>query len=150
MADPQQIQAVREFNRFYTTRMGLTRGRYLGTTHPLAEARVLYELGAGTTETAALKHALDIDAGQLSRLLARLETQGLAQRTKNGRRQAVTLTEEGQRAFATLNERSAHEIGEILDGLRDARELTTAMRQVKAAIEPDDTVLIRGLEPGDL
>ena len=63
------VDAVREFNRFYTRRFGLTRNGYANRS--LAEARVLYELGAnGITEVQDLKAALDIDAGQLSRVLA--------------------------------------------------------------------------------
>ena len=51
-------------------RLGMTRHGLHRTTHPLAEARVLYELGAhGTQETTRLREALQIDAGQLSRLL---------------------------------------------------------------------------------
>ena len=46
MADPAQIEPLRDFNRFYTSRLGMTRERLHSTTHPLAEARVLYELGA--------------------------------------------------------------------------------------------------------
>src|SRR5690242_4041610 len=114
VAEPQDIDAVRDFNRFYTARMGLTRSRYLGTNHPLAEARVLYELGTGTTKTADLKTRLDIDRGQLSRLLTRLEAESLVQKRMNGRHQQVELTPHGQAAFATLNERSAEEIGHIL------------------------------------
>ena len=68
------IEAVREFNRFYTARLGLTRNGLYKTEHPLAEARVLYELGANdSTEVSDLRAALQIDAGQLSRLLKRLE-----------------------------------------------------------------------------
>ena len=52
MASPEQIADVRAFNRFYTARLGLTRSGVHLTPHPLAEARVLYELGAnGVTET---------------------------------------------------------------------------------------------------
>src|SRR3954453_23361579 len=91
MARPADVEALREFNRFFTARMGLTRGRYLGTNHPLAEARVLYELGNGTTETADLRTRLDIDRGQLSRLLTRLASQGLLTKRMNGRTQHVTL-----------------------------------------------------------
>jgi GNAT superfamily N-acetyltransferase/DNA-binding MarR family transcriptional regulator len=144
------IEAVREFNRFYTTRMGLTRGRYLGTNHPLAEARVLYELGTGTTATAELKTRLGIDRGQLSRLLTRLEAQGLLEKHTDGRSQTVALTEHGRATYETLNARSAQEIGRILDGLADAPGAIEAMRALKAAIEPDETLLIRGPQPGDL
>src|SRR3954467_1852078 len=106
MARPEDVEALREFNRFFTARMGLARGRYLGTNHPLAEARVLYELGNGTTETADLRTRLDIDRGQLSRLLTRLENQGLLSKRMNGRSQEVELTQRGEATFATLNQRS--------------------------------------------
>jgi DNA-binding MarR family transcriptional regulator len=65
-----EVETVREFNRFYTRRFGLTRNGYANRS--LAEARVIYELGTGTTEVSDLKAALDIDAGQLSRVLTRL------------------------------------------------------------------------------
>src|SRR3954447_15292125 len=113
VAAPHDIDAVREFNRFYTARMGLTRGQYLGTSHPLAEARVLYELGKGVTETADLRTRLDIDPGQLSRLLGRLEAEGLVRRRRDGRRQCVALTERGEATFATLDERSAQQISAL-------------------------------------
>src|SRR3954469_18721989 len=136
VARPEDVEALREFNRFFTARMGLTRGRYLGTSHPLAEARVLYELGAGTTETAQLRTALDIDAGQLSHLLARLDSEGLVQRERAGRTQRVRLTRTGRESFETLNERSAQEIGQILDALRGARPAIEAMHALRRAIDP--------------
>ena len=77
MASADDIATVREFNRFYTRRLGLTRDGLHKTGHPLAEARVLYELGANdSTEVSELRAALQIDAGQLSRLLTRMEQQG--------------------------------------------------------------------------
>ena len=76
MADPEQIAAVRDFNRFYTSRLGMTRNGLHSTTHPLAEARVLYELGAhGRSRRPRCASALAIDAGQLSRLIKRLQDQ---------------------------------------------------------------------------
>jgi hypothetical protein len=39
------VAAVRPFNRFYTSRLGMVRNGRHGTGHPPAEARVLYELG---------------------------------------------------------------------------------------------------------
>jgi DNA-binding MarR family transcriptional regulator len=51
------------------------------TAYPLAEARVLYELSHGeATEVADLRGALDVAAGQLSRLLPRLESDGVLAR----------------------------------------------------------------------
>src|SRR3954469_3315509 len=48
-----------------------------------AEARVIYELGHDVTEVGELKQRLDIDAGQLSRMLGRLEAQGLVERSSS-------------------------------------------------------------------
>src|SRR4051794_17977431 len=103
MAAAEHIDALRSFNRFYTRRLGLVRGGLVKTPPPPAEARVLYELGHnGATETTNLRHVLDVDAGQLSRLLARLESEGLVAREPSpgdARRRRVLLTPPGERAF---------------------------------------------------
>jgi DNA-binding MarR family transcriptional regulator len=156
VAAAEDIAAVRDFNRFYTSRLGMTRNGLHRTTHALAEARVLYELGAhGVLETSALKDALAIDAGQLSRLVKRLEEQGLLRRLpspRDARRQQVRLTPDGEDAFERLDEGSKEEVGALLDALPDARAAIAAMRSLRDAIEParERTVVIRGLEPGDL
>src|SRR3954452_23068962 len=85
------VAAIRAFNRFYTARIGALRDGLLATTHPLPEARILYELGqVAPAYFAALRRALALDAAYLSRLLARLEAQGLVRRQRapdDGRRQ---------------------------------------------------------------
>src|SRR5436853_6106737 len=110
MAEAERVAAVRACNRFYTSRLGMVRGGLHRTEHPLAEARVLYELGAGPQPVAQLRRALAMDAGQLSRLLTKLHSSGLVERTRapeDGRRQTARLTDAGARAFATLDRRSA-------------------------------------------
>jgi DNA-binding MarR family transcriptional regulator/ribosomal protein S18 acetylase RimI-like enzyme len=153
MARSEDISAVRDFNRFYTSRIGLTRGGLYKTQHPLAEARVLYELGAnGITEMGDLREALQIDRGQLSRLVQRLDDQGLVSKHASpldARRQQVCLTDAGRRRYEAVDERSAREVGQLLDE-SDAGELIEAMRALRSALEPDRTVTLRGLEPGDL
>ena len=147
MAD--RVDQVREFNRFYTRRFGLTRNGYANRS--LAEARV-YELGANDVhEVQELRNRLDIDAGQLSRVLTRLE--GLVTRSvspDDARRQRVDLTSAGRTTFEQIDAESAAEIAATLAALPDAERVLTAMRELRRAIEPDDTVVIRGLQPGDL
>src|SRR5215472_9709488 len=91
-----QVTAVRAFNRFYTNVIGLLHGMYLDMPYPLTEARLLFELSRrDVTPVADLRRELDIDAGYLSRVLARFEGDGLVARQRSdadARRQDITLT----------------------------------------------------------
>jgi DNA-binding MarR family transcriptional regulator/GNAT superfamily N-acetyltransferase len=156
-ATGERVAAVRAFNRFYTSRLGMVRGGLHRTEHPLAEARVIYELGAGPKAVAELRAALAMDAGQLSRLLARLERTGLVARERSAqdaRRQTARLTDAGARAFATLDRRSTAEVGRLLQSLPEAtqRRLVAAMETIAGILGPqrERTIVIRGLRPGDL
>lgn len=40
------VDALRGFNRFYTSAIGVITDRYLGQARPLGEARLLFEIGA--------------------------------------------------------------------------------------------------------
>lgn len=150
MASTDHVEAVRDFNRFYTARMGLTRGSYA---RPLPEIRVLYELSHGTNEVAELRKALEIDPGQLSRVISKLEEQGLATKAPSpadARRQVLTLTPAGAERFTTMDAESADEVGAVLDGLPDASAVIAAIRHLKYAIEPTGTLTLREPEHGDL
>jgi DNA-binding MarR family transcriptional regulator/N-acetylglutamate synthase-like GNAT family acetyltransferase len=155
----ERVAAVRAFNRFYTARIGVLRDGLLSTPHSLSEARVIYELGQrDVTEVSDLRRELDIDAGFLSRLLARLQRQGLVARersTKDARRRQIRLTDEGTRAFQELDRRSATEIGELLDALpdEDQRRLVAAMDAVRAVLDhgrrDNEAVVLRPAHAGD-
>ena len=156
---PTRIAAVRAFNRFYTQRLGMLGNGLLGTSHPLPQARVLYELGQrDVTAVADLRAALDLDAGYLSRLLASLETSGLVARKRaedDGRRQDVELTDEGAKAFQELDERSKAEIGELLERLTDSdqRRVLAAMHALEDAWDQTPRArqfTLRPPQPGEL
>ena len=69
------VAAVRAFNRFYTNMIGLLRGKYLDTPYSLTEARILFELAQrDASEVTDLRRTVDIDAGYLSRILARFSS----------------------------------------------------------------------------
>jgi DNA-binding MarR family transcriptional regulator/N-acetylglutamate synthase-like GNAT family acetyltransferase len=160
MPRAEDVAAVRAFNRFYTSRFGMVRGGLLSTPHPLTEARILYELGQrDVTEVGELRHALDIDAGQLSRLLARLDADGLVTRERSGedaRRRRVRLSARGAEAYALLDGRSAAEIGELLDelGADGQRRLVAALDALRELLGDaparDISTVLRAPEPGDL
>jgi DNA-binding MarR family transcriptional regulator len=155
------IDAAREFTRFYTNKIGVLRGGLHGSRHPLPEARVLWELGhaGGPVEVAALRASLDMDAGQLSRLLGRLDEQGLVVRERSerdARRQVLALTAAGRREFARLDRGSADQWSALLDPLSEAEKarLAGAMAAVREVLESDRAgateVVLRDPEPGDL
>jgi DNA-binding MarR family transcriptional regulator/GNAT superfamily N-acetyltransferase len=155
----ERVSAVRAFNRFYTGVIGLLRDGLLDTPYSLTEARVIFELAQrDATELRDLRGGLEIDAGYLSRILARLETGGLAKRersTVDGRRQVVRLTAKGRRAFATLDSRSSERVGELLGRLPEEgqRRLVGAMgaiRELLADAPRREPFVIRPAEVGDL
>ena len=79
MNSAAQIFAIREFNRFYTARLGLLRKRHLDGEFSLTEGRMLYEIWANPRLTASnLRGILGLDAGYISRLLASLTKRKLA------------------------------------------------------------------------
>ena len=152
-----RIDAVRQFNRFYTRRIGVLTDDYLGTAFPLPQARVLYELGQrGDCTAGELRADLDLDAGYLSRLLAGLQRQGLvvvAAHKEDRRRRHLTLTTKGRKAFATLDEGSRRAMGDMLAPLAPAHreKLVQAMGTVQSVLEPrQKAISLRGHRPGDI
>jgi DNA-binding MarR family transcriptional regulator len=115
---------VRDFNRFYTQRIGVLTDRYLGP-RPLGEARLLYEIG-GTADLSTVRTRLGLDSGYLSRLLRSLERQGLIELSPHpadARARIATLTALGRQARDELDVRS----DELAAGLVDP--LTTSQRE---------------------
>jgi DNA-binding MarR family transcriptional regulator/predicted N-acetyltransferase YhbS len=153
------VAAVRGFNRFYTNMIGLLRGKYLDTPYSLTEARILFELAQGdASEVTDLRRTVDIDAGYLSRILARFSSDGLVTRQRSaadGRRQVISLTGGGRSVVAGLDARSAAQTRDMLDAVRDddRRRLLDAMRVItdvlSEAPQPRGYVL-RAPQAGDL
>src|SRR2546430_3768097 len=119
--EEERVAAVRAFNRFYTPLIGLLGDRFLGTPYSLTEGRVICELAQREeTEVVELRRELDLDAGYLSRILARFEAAGIATRgrsERDRRRQVVRLTRRGRGGFRVLDRRSAAELGGLLSRL---------------------------------
>jgi DNA-binding MarR family transcriptional regulator/GNAT superfamily N-acetyltransferase len=150
-----QVTQVRAFNRFYTNVIGALHDMYLDTPHTLTESRLLYEIAKhGTVEVSWLRQALDIDAGYLSRVLSRFESEGLVTRHRSAadaRRQEIRATDMGRGAVTELDERAAVQIGALLGGV-DCGRLLDAMRVITEVLGPPGqrTVTIRPLAAGDL
>lgn len=147
------IAVVRRFNRSYTRRIGVLEDSFLGMGMPLGPARVLFEIGAApaaTMTTQALRERLGLDSGYLSRLLRRLESDGLVAVTPDPadrRRRQVSLTEAGRGRWRELECRSDDQARLIVDPLTERQR----ERLVRALSEAD--LLVRAatveFEPAD-
>ncbi|MCA5893304.1 bifunctional helix-turn-helix transcriptional regulator/GNAT family N-acetyltransferase [Isoptericola sp. NEAU-Y5] len=141
---------LRRFNRGYTQRVGALDDSFLGTGMPLGAARLLFEIGAEPGTTRALRSRLGLDSGYLSRLLRRLESQGLVAvvpDTADGRLRRVDLTPAGRRAWDDLERRSGDRARDLLG------PLTARQRARLAAALAEADLLVRAatvtLEPVD-
>ncbi|MCW3845446.1 bifunctional helix-turn-helix transcriptional regulator/GNAT family N-acetyltransferase [Micromonospora yasonensis] len=150
------IATVRRFNRTVTQRVGALDDQYMSRDRPLAQARLLWEIGPGGTEVASLRARLGLDSGYLSRLLRTLESDGLVtvgpagQAGGDGRVRVAALTEAGRAEWAELDERSdelARSILEPLSGQRRER-LVAAMAEVERLLV-SSMVVIEPCSPGD-
>jgi DNA-binding MarR family transcriptional regulator len=98
-----KIDQVRKFNRFFTRKIGALREGLLHSSYSLTEVRILFEIANSAAPTATkLSRELGLDAGYLSRILARFEEQGLTERVRSeqdGRQYLIHLTAEGRKLF---------------------------------------------------
>jgi DNA-binding MarR family transcriptional regulator/N-acetylglutamate synthase-like GNAT family acetyltransferase len=154
-----RVDAVRQFNRFYTRRIGALQPGYLGSPFPLPQARVLYELGRrGECTASELGVDLDLDLGYLSRLLQGLRRQQLVEgeAAKHDARQIrLSLTPKGRKAFSTLDEGSRRATGEMLAPLPAAHreKLVQALQTVQTVLEPQAakrSITLRAHRAGDM
>jgi DNA-binding MarR family transcriptional regulator/GNAT superfamily N-acetyltransferase len=156
----ERIDAVRAFNRFYTRQIGLLDEGLLKSAFSLTEARVLYELAHrdGLTATDLIRD-LGLDAGYVSRLLKKFEHLQLISRTalaSDARQSSITLTPEGQQAFAPLNKDSHDQVAALLERLPAAEQdrLVKAMQTVQQLLgespEPKVPYMLRPLQVGDI
>lgn len=133
----RQISEVREFNRFYTARLGLLRRRHLDGEFSLTEARILYEIGAHPRMTAStLRSTLELDAGYISRLLSALTRRKLVRQaasTIDGRERLLTLTTSGHKAVDRLNQQSTTQIRRMLENFNsvDRHELLQSAARIR-------------------
>src|SRR6516165_5239902 len=147
--EAEQVAAVREFNRFYTARLGLLRKRHLDGEFSLTEARILYEIGGKPGLTASsLRSTLGLDAGYISRLLALLTRRKLVRQTvskADGREKLLTLSVAGERKVALLNEQSARQIQGLLERLSaaDREALVESLTKVRSILREDRRPAVR-------
>lgn len=132
-----RIEAIRQFNRFYTKRVGVLQEGFLDSPFSLTEGRVLYELAHRQPLTAsALVTDLGLDAGYLSRILRGFQRHGLVtKRTSptDARQSQLSLTPSGRKAFAPLDARARKEAAAALSRLSavEQTQLVEAYRKIQ-------------------
>jgi DNA-binding MarR family transcriptional regulator/predicted GNAT family N-acyltransferase len=153
------VAAVRRFNRFYTRAIGVLERGYLGGPYTLAENRVMYEIAHGEMVTpSAIAAALDLDAGYLSRMMSKLERDGMLERRRSnsdGRSVTLRLTPRGQAFFANLNAKTVDRVHELIGSLTapDKARLAGALDTAQTLLQPQPDkapIVLRGHQTGDM
>ena len=145
----EQIARIREFNRFYTARLGLLRKRHLDGEFSLTEARILYEIGTTPHITAStLQSILQLDGGYISRLLSSLSKNRLIRRTPSsldGREKQLTLTATGEKAVTRLNALSTQQLEQMLAevSVSDREALVASLQNVRHLLSTSQPTTIR-------
>lgn len=155
-----RVAAVREFNRFYTSRIGVLDEGYLASRYSLTEVRVLYELAhRGSATASELGRDLGIDAGYLSRILRGFARRGVLARTAaedDARKAILRLTARGKATVAPLEARARDQIGLMLETMPPAEQdrLVASMRAIERGLRPGPRaapkVVLRAHRPGDM
>jgi DNA-binding MarR family transcriptional regulator/N-acetylglutamate synthase-like GNAT family acetyltransferase len=158
--EQQRIAVIRGFNRFYTQKIGVLQDKFLDSAFSLTEGRVIYELLHREATTAAdLSLTLGLDPGYLSRILRSFVKRGLIDRKQSetdGRERTLSLTAEGQKAYAPLDVRANEQIGMLVRDLSVPQQirLTKAMKVIQDLLSPESTdpahYLVRAHRPGDM
>lgn len=151
------IEAIRQLNRVVTQRFGLLRDLPYGRGLSLPQARIIWELARGEQSQTALRDALELDHGYVSRLVAKLVSRKLVKRrvaAPDRRTRLLSLTASGHKAFAAIDTASREQVGAVVAALTDAQraQLAASSRTVSALLgdageTPAST--IRLAAPGD-
>ena len=132
----EATRQVRAFNRMVTQRIGALSEEYLARGRPLGASRALWEIGPDGIDVSILRARLELDSGYLSRLLRRLELDGLITvepSRDDSRARRVRLTESGRGERRVLDRRSTELAWSLLEPLNDAqrKRLVEAMQVVE-------------------
>lgn len=156
----QRSEAVRQFNRFYTQKIGVLHEGLLNSPFSLTEVRVLYELARRERPVASdIVKDLALDPGYLSRILSSFKAKELIDSRpseQDGRQSILSLTEQGKEAFAPLNERAREEIKGLLrdlsesDQIRLVEAMACIMELLSRQPKNKTPYLLRPHQPGDM
>ncbi|HSI11329.1 MAG TPA: bifunctional helix-turn-helix transcriptional regulator/GNAT family N-acetyltransferase [Chthoniobacter sp.] len=158
----QRADSVREFNRFYMSRIGMLGDVFLESDFSVSEVRLLYEVAHRDRPTASkIGAALGLDPAYLSRTLRKFEKRGLITTVPGADRRCrlLELTPAGRKAFAPLERKARSAIVELLQPLatNEQQQMIESMQAIRVLLGDPDVAskdkglyLIRSPAPGDL
>lgn len=140
------IPTVRRFYRALTLRVGVFTDSFLGRGRPLADSRLLFEIGREGADVRELRSRLSLDSGYLSRLLRSLERHGLievAPLETDMRVRRARLTAAGLDELEELDRLGDRFAERTLDPLTDAERtrLVKAMSDVEKLLNLSFTTI---------
>jgi DNA-binding MarR family transcriptional regulator len=136
---PDGVALVRRFNRTVTERIGALEESFLGRDRPLGASRLLWEVGEDGADLQDLRDRLGIDSGYASRLVRRLEGEGLVSveaHPADRRRRRLRLTAAGLAEVRELDRLSDLAAAAMLDGVPTGRRgrLLAAVAEVERSL----------------
>lgn len=121
------IKTIREFNRFYTTYLGILDRNFLGSNYTLTEGRIIVEIGNSICLTAKeISNKLNIDQGHLSRIISSYIKAGIVKSTSSDsdkRYKILQLTKNGLSIYNELNSKSDQHLQQLLDSITEKDEI---------------------------
>ena len=136
----EQIEDIRNFNRFYSKVIGLLDKTYLNSAYSIAEVRVICEISCHSTVTANdILTTLGLDKGYLSRILKSFEKKKLITKERSatdGRVMYLKLTQSGRLEFEKLDKGAAAQVNQAFGGLSEAdyNTLIESMKTIKTIL----------------
>jgi DNA-binding MarR family transcriptional regulator/GNAT superfamily N-acetyltransferase len=116
--DQASIALIRRFNRTVTEQIGALEESFLGRDRPLGASRLLWEIGEDGADLHELRGRLGLDSGYASRLVRRLEKEGLIvveTDPTDGRRRRLRWTAAGLAEVQELDRLSDLAAATLLD-----------------------------------
>lgn len=137
--DANAVATVRRFNRTVTERIGVLEESFLGRDRPLGASRLLWEVGDDGADLQRLRDRLGLDSGYVSRLVRRLEDDGLVAvdpDPADRRRRRLRWTAAGRAEVRELDRMSDVAAAALLDSLPAARRprLLAALAEVERSL----------------
>ena len=137
--DQYDVALIRRFNRTVTERVGALEESFLGRDRPLGASRLLWEIGDDSADLHKLRDRLGLDSGYASRLIRRLENEGLIiveVYPTDRRRRRLRLTAAGTAEVQELDRLSDLAAIEMLDKVppSNRERLLAAIAEVERSL----------------